>query len=60
MVDSYKDAGCEESKYPFDQNKKKCWHFVKATRDYGFIEGAYNGARVTNIPLISLFALLFF
>ena len=38
----FKAAGCEESAYPVEDDKKKCWHFVRATRDYGFIEGAYD------------------
>ena len=38
----FKAAGCEESAYPVEADKKKCWHFVRATRDYGFIEGAYD------------------
>ena len=57
----FKDAGCEESEYPLVANATKCWHFVKATRDYGFIEGAYHvlesSAQSTDILSVLLFSL---
>ena len=59
----FKAAGCEESAYPVEADKKKCWHFVRATRDYGFIEGAYDvlessaqNTRFLEIAVFSLFA----
>ena len=59
----FKDAGCEESAYPVTDEGKKCWHFVKATRDYGFIEGAYDilessaqDIRILEVAVFSLFA----
>ena len=59
-----KDAGCEESTYPVEADKKKCWHFVKATSDYGFIEGAYDvlesaayDIRILEIALVSFLVL---
>ena len=55
-----KDAGCEESLYPVQADKKKCWHFVAATRDYGFVEGAYDSlessAQDIHIIEIALFS----
>ena len=60
-----KDAGCEESTYPVQADKKKCWHFIAATRDYGFIEGAYDvlassaqDIHIIEIALISMTSLL--
>merc|ERR1712131_304979 len=61
MAQKSKDAGCEESEYPLVANQTKCWHFVKATRDYGFIEGAYHvlesSAKSTDILKVLLFSL---
>ena len=53
-----KDAGCEESQYPVEDNNKKCWHFVKATRDYGFIEGAYDSTNGITIAFTTLITIL--
>lgn len=63
--DIVKDAGCEESEYPVQENNMKCWHFVKATRDYGFIEGAYHvlessddsSAQAVDVLKIALFTI---
>ena len=61
--DIFKAAGCEESAYPVTDEGKKCWHFVKATRDYGFIEGAYDALessaqdiRILEVAVFSLIA----
>ena len=61
----FKAADCEESAYPVEDDKKKCWHFVRATRDYGFIEGAYDvlesaayDIRILEIVLVSFFGAL--
>ena len=59
----FKAADCEESAYPVTDDGKKCWHFVKATRDYGFIEGAYDvlessaqDIHILEVTVFSLFA----